>query len=324
MKFASNTRTDVHRPSVVQTSDYEFVAFENIRDAYGILVTCQILMEERERIREHMAQTGGTYSRHQHGGSCHICGAHAIWTVLFYHCKTNSYIRTGHDCAELLQAGLEERFRRWKKSVDNYLQAVAGKRKAKKILEDAGLLAAWNEYETPSPTMCPAHLQSNMLDYEVAAELRRKCPDCQRLYFHPEESTVRDIVGKLVRYGSISERQMNYLRSLLDRIVRRDEIEAKRAAERAAAADCPTGRIPVRGVVVKAAYYDSDFGSTFKATVKTDAGWLVWVTVPSSASASRGDRVRFTATVTPSSDDPKFGFGKRPTGWITESEVVTT
>lgn len=61
------------------------------------------------------------------------------------------------------------------------------------------------------------------------------------------------------------------------------------------------------------AEYDSQFGTTWKMTVKADEGFCVFVSVPSSIEVpKRGDRVAFKATVTPSDRDPKFGFGKRP------------
>jgi hypothetical protein len=41
-------------------------------------------------------------------------------------------------------------------------------------------------------------------------------------------------------------------------------------------------------------------------------GFIVWVTMPSGMSADRGDKVAFKATLTPSDNDPKFAFGKRP------------
>jgi hypothetical protein len=45
--------------------------------------------------------------------------------------------------------------------------------------------------------------------------------------------------------------------------------------------------------------------------VKHDSGWKVWITCP--GNTGRGDKVRFFAGTSPSKDDPKFGFGSRPT-----------
>jgi hypothetical protein len=66
------TRVDVHRPSVIEPDEYQFVAYEHLG---GGMADIEIIAENRRLIAEHMAQTGGTYSSHQHGGNCHICGA---------------------------------------------------------------------------------------------------------------------------------------------------------------------------------------------------------------------------------------------------------
>ena len=98
------TRTDAHRPSVINPAEYEYVAQELIpigRYTGDILADCDFLQSERLRIRRHMERTGGTYSQHFHGGHCKVCGnANAIYTVLFYHDNTNNYVRIGSDCAE--------------------------------------------------------------------------------------------------------------------------------------------------------------------------------------------------------------------------------
>ncbi len=55
------------------------------------------------------------------------------------------------------------------------------------------------------------------------------------------------------------------------------------------------------------------FGAQWKMLVKTDAGYLIWGTVPAGiASAAKGERISFTATVEPSKNDRKFGFASRP------------
>ena len=115
----------------------------------------------------------------------------------------------------------------------------------------------------------------------------------------------------------------------------REEMIAKAAqkaadeAARANAESVPVGKVIVEGVVVSTRLVESEYGSTLKMKVTTDAGWSVWGSVPKSllgycewdddyvqrwvAGAEIGDRVRFTATIEPSADDRLFGFFKRPT-----------
>ena len=118
------------------------------------------------------------------------------------------------------------------------------------------------------------------------------------------------------------------------------ELDAKRKAERAAerlvAEDCPTGRVKITGTVLKTEVRDGIYGTQYKMTVKTDCGYIVWGSIPSELqlidesvehpadehgeawtetlqrSLKQGERVKFTATVEPSSTDSKFGFYKRP------------
>ena len=87
-----------------------------------------------------------------------------------------------------------------------------------------------------------------------------------------------------------------------------------KAAEAGEVEPVPTGRVVITGEVIGISERYSDYGVTYKLTVKDDRGFKVWVTRPAAISdADRGDRVTLTATVEPSSDDKYFGFGKRPT-----------
>jgi hypothetical protein len=128
-----------------------------------------------------------------------------------------------------------------------------------------------------------------------------------------EELTIRDIVRKLVKYGSVSGRALSFAQSLFARIGKRAEIEAQRAAEAEAAAPCPSRRVTVTGTVLSTKVQDSDWGTVIKMLVRDDAGFKVWCTVPGFAELNKGSRITFTVTLEPSNDDPKFGFGKRPT-----------
>ena len=282
-------RTDIHRPSAIVPADYEFVAFEYIKiDSGNILGNCEILQRERSIKEEHMKRTGGTYATHEHGGNCHVCGASAIYTVLFYHAKTNEYIRTGQDCAEKMEMPYDElRYNAFRKGITDHRLAIAGKRKAEALLADKGFQAAWGIYTETNP--------------EVTAK------------YDYEERTIVDIVSKLVRYGSTSDRAINYIGVLLTNIVNRAITEAKRAAEAALAADCPEGRVWINGEVISTRVQDSQFGTVLKMLVKDATGFKVWGTVPSSLDVERGAMVKFSASVKPSDDDPKFGFFSRPT-----------
>lgn len=306
-------RTDIHRPSAINPEDYEFVDC--------IYVGCKELdigevfanKEARDHINAHMARTGGRYSGHEHGGTCHICGAFALYLAVWYHPASNRYIQTGEDCAAKLDMGQPEAFNGLRRAIYNARAANAGKMKARAMLGDLGLDRAWELY-----------VMEDCVELVRAGAVLDRIPDWDSL---PEEdkevrtrytnsreyNTLCDIVSRIVQYGNVSDKQAAFLRSLCDRMARRPEIEAERKAEHDAAAPCPTGRQVIEGEVLKTEERDTVYGPTWKMLVKTPAGWLCWGTIPSGiGELSRGDHVRLTATITPSDRDPKFGFFSRP------------
>jgi hypothetical protein len=120
---------------------------------------------------------------------------------------------------------------------------------------------------------------------------------------------VLDILFKAVKFP-VTERQAAAVGKALERMAER---EAQAAQEEAEARPVPTGRIVVEGEVLTTKWQDSSFGGTLKMLVKGE-GWKVWGSVPSGLRGlEKGDKVRFTATVEASEDDPSFGFFKRPT-----------
>ena len=300
------TRIDTHRPSQINPEEYLYVAMEYAKEDLGM---ASFLLEERAAFKAHRKATGGNFSRHDHGGVCMICGSvNAIYTVLFYHQKTNSYIRTGQDCAAKLYMGDQVAFKRFRTACSALRAHKAGKLKAQGFLAEANLTRAWEISE---------------MSFEEAQEAF--CPNKTGLNSRPgfEYKTVKDIVNKLVKYGSISEKQISFLGKLIDQLANIKEKYAKQDAERAAAKDCPEGRIVIKGEVVKVDTQENDYGTREVMTVKHADGWLVWGTVPSSLGVNRGDEVEFTASVTASDNDSKFGFYKRPSKAtnLTDSKV---
>jgi hypothetical protein len=288
------TRTDVHAPSRIVPADYEFVGQEVMRAEFG---NAPFILEERQRIQQHMLRTGGKYSTHEHGGNCMVCGSvNAVYTVLFYHVPTSTYVRMGQDCAMKVEVGDRVAFKRFRDAAEAARLAQTGKLKAQGLLAEKDLSACWTIYEAGS--------------------------NGQR-----QESTIVDIVGKLVKYGSISDKQYAFLASLLRFIETRPAREQAREIENAAAANCPVGRVTITGVVLSTKLVEDRFArsrygdaTTLKMLVKDDSGFKVFGTVPASLMAGgdqlRGHRVTFTASVEPSRDDVKFGFFKRPTNAI--------
>lgn len=337
-------RADIHRPSAIIPADYDYVAcaYLKVEDLGSALV----LKHERTVLEKHMARTGGKYSGHEHGGTCHICGAWALYMAVFYHAETNSYIKTGFDCAAKMDMGDERIFRDFRTGVRDALELKAGKAKAAAILKEEGLERAWELFEAE---------EAELVEIGAMEEVsNRGCYDCgfgraidadrcgcggesrKAAVATADLNTLWDIISKLVKYGGLSDGQIRYLHVLVRKIDGRKELLAKREAEKEAAEDCPEGRVEVKGKVLKVELRDGRYGETLKMTVKADGGFLVWGTVPSSLALfeaeeedwgkrqrglERGDRVTFTATITRSDRDSKFGFFKRPTKAVWEGKA---
>lgn len=298
-------RTDVHRPSEINPDDYQFVCVQYLWTTNDdVLGEAMYNVEQREIFNHHREKTGGKFANIEHGGTCYCCGALARFVARYYHQKTNSYINLGERCAFKLDVGESGAFHTLRRSIANARAAQAGKRKAKAVLTDLGLTQAWTLYET------------------------KRHSDVR------QESTILNIVQHVVRHGNISEKQAKLIQSLTHYLSNKEKIDAERKAQRDAekdaAAICPTGRVKVTGTILSAKARESQFGVDVKILIKDDTGFTVWGNLPGELSdlvewVNEGDhydrqprlktkqpRVEFTATITPSPQDEKFGFFKRP------------
>lgn len=287
-------RTDIHRPSVIKPEDYSFVAIVSHEDG---LEAALMNAEELKRLRDHRAQSGGSFSKHAHGGSCHICGAGAMTIAYFHHHPSNQYIVTGQDCCAKLEEGHADKFKAIRDEANALIKAKAGKLKAAAILKEAGLEKCWDIYS-----------DNGLFDAQDKGW---------------EEGVIWDIVCGLVRYGSISEKQEAFLNKLVVKIEKRAEQKAKWAAETEAADPVPVteDRVLVEGQVQSTKVVEGfDGGDCLKMVVQTEAGWKVFGTVPRSIieDVERGVAVKFMAKISASKNDAKFGFFSRPT----KAEIV--
>ena len=161
----------------------------------------------------------------------------------------------------------------------------------------------------------------------AADESRREVEDFL-FHWHSTDGFLGAMSDVMMEWGHLTEKQEAAVRKIMaDRKERAEKRTAEREAERAAAADCPEGRITLTGVVISTDLRENAFGTTWKMLFKSDDGFKLWGTIPTAlfgwddeegrnqfhADDMPGKRVTFTATVTPSADDEKFGFFKRPT-----------
>lgn len=233
------TRTDIHRPSVIKTEDYLLIGFRYIGPHFTGFG------DDRVAIETHRQRTGGFYSGHDHGGTCHICGAHAHTLGVFWHEATNRYIMAGEDCAAKMDMGGDIAFRSFKKRVAAGLETARGKLRAQKVLADNGLSAAW----------------------EIAEGTTEKW----------EERTIREIVGKLIQYGMITDKQIAFLGNLIAKIPAREARNAQIMAENAASQHIGTvGKREVFSLTVQwVKHIDTAFGTLCIHGLKDAAGNVV-------------------------------------------------
>ena len=123
------------------------------------------------------------------------------------------------------------------------------------------------------------------------------------------------LASKLFQHGSLSEAQVEAVRRGL---VREAEVDAKHEA----AGPLTAGKQEISGTIVSHKWQESDYGSTHKMLVELDNGNRVygtlfaavdeacWLDEEQTVYEPKGVRVKFTAEVEPSRDDPFFGFYK--------------
>ena len=132
-----------------------------------------------------------------------------------------------------------------------------------------------------------------------------------------ERGIAEDMLRKLSKYGSLSDKQIEFIHRIVreypekvSKLKAREEAEAVR---KATAPDWESGRYPIEGTVLSIKYVDSAWGVAVKCLIQLEDGRRCWGSVPSSLEVDKGDEVAITASFTPSPDDTKFAFFKRPT-----------
>lgn len=290
-----------------------------------------------------MKITGGKFSDHEHGGSCMVCGAWMIDYAIFHHTPSNTYIRTGCDCADHIESGHSAAFNRQAQMRRAAKARTKNVEVATAILEDAGILGyvetmfandnlkevigfdvqnphepVWDgsdvtydpcqDYDREAAT----RFQMSHLFGEVAAQT---LPLNTLWFYDGKFYTLVEMVRNLVKYGKWSDKQVAFARRLVEELTSINETVIKQQMEREAMTPAPEGRLQVTGEVLSTKYTESYYGTQFKMLVKDDRNFKVWSTIPSSIceDIEKGSRITFTATLEQSDDDESFAFAKRPT-----------
>jgi hypothetical protein len=239
----------------------------------------QLLQHERKLLREHKERTGAELSTHEHGGTCQCCGAHANYTAIFYHSKTNSYLRIGWICAEKLQFNIDTRqTNALKTRIRGEILYCKKLIWGEKYLSDLGLSQA----------------------YEIFRAFTVGQPK--------QETIIANIVQNAIRYNGLSTKQEEYVKLLLNHINNREEIEKQKAEKQLLAENCPTGKkLEFSGTIISIKM--KAFGE--KMLFEDDRGFKIYGPCPKNITEYPwGTKIKFTANVVASDTDKKFGFFK--------------
>lgn len=305
--MSRSTRTDAFRPSVINAAEFEFVADHYLGNSDDSDMWTE-LAHEYANYEAHIARTGGVEANHGYKGRCDVCGAKYLYGSWFHTAASNTYIAVGHDCAAKMGLRSEAAFRPFREQVNTH--RIHAKR-----VEAARVLLATHELG-----------DALALYLNPATELKS------------EEKVIIDIIGKCVRWGSISPNQVQYIKKLQGKIVERPAREAARVERDAQREPIPAflKRVNIVGTVISVKEVEgfdaapwsrwSSPPKAYKMLVEHADGWRVYGSVPSNIDHEglKGKRVRFDARVTVSDDDPKFGFFSRPTKASIETVTPVT
>lgn len=300
------TRSDIHRPSMINPADYRYVCMLYSPSCGDPMADALIAKAARETLERFRSTTNATWSQHKGGECCGVCGTRCIYQAVFCHTATNKLIRIGIDCTEKMFADDDDAFRPIRADISEIKDLVAverrnkaGRLKAAAVLQLSGQLAAWDIY--------------------VAKDQSTR-----------ESATICEMVDQLVRYGALTESQHEYIDTLLSNIQNADQIAAAKQAAWDAAEPVPAGRHEISGRMISVKTQDTAYGAAVKCLLLDDRGFKIWMTMPNavyqplwSSGALTGSlvgrmrlhkavRMTCTATLEQSSKDAKFGFGKRP------------
>ena len=222
------------------------------------------------------------------GEKCDCCGHKIKYAVIAKHIPTNTIASLGRKCASNIEA----------------------LKKCGSIIDGASIA-----------------LSQRILCENREQEFRKAHPEaCESLDWAKSgmNRVASDLLEKLRRFGSLSEKQISFLIGIHQRDI------SNRAS---ATATAPTGKASVEGTIlsVKEGETHGKYKTfRFKVLVDIGGGVRVWGSAKGewnyhailgrtptgdAVEPQKGQRVKFTASFEPSQKDPLFGFFKRPSKW---------
>ena len=212
-------------------------------------------------------------------GHCIHCGNGKVrWITAVQHVPTGERVVFGAVCTERL--GFSDKMQ--------FKLALLQSRAAARV-ERARINTIRDEFFAANPAVKQAYI-------DVTNDI------------HKQNFFAIDVLSKIDKYGSLSERQVSAVLASMQRD--RDYVARKAVEATEVKGDAPTGRTEVTGTVLSTKVQESQWGFVTKMLLKLENNSKVWLTA--TEDVVRGDVVTVKATWTVSPDDASFAFGKRP------------
>lgn len=295
MENSTNTaRRDEHRPVNLVTEDYEYVeaydsclAFPPMPDSQDAEIlavwraACDAIRSYMQGLRDKVA----TSSVNRGLTQCHHCGAHIRYGALMHHTPSDTYIAVGEVC-------LENRFERATKEFQRLRKAAQLDRERQRII------SLKNEFVEANPDL--GFMLNNPAENSWPRDARN--------------DFIEDVARRLRIYGSISDKQIDAVRSSIARTAARRE---ERETEVWLPVPDHGERERIEAVVLNERWDDGQFGPVQKMLLRVETpegNFKLWGNAPSRIVVTRGDRLQFTCRWKRSDKDDFFGFFKLDSG----------
>jgi hypothetical protein len=276
-------REDIHKPSMLDPAEYDFIAAFYQGDSPWI---AQSYMSEMEIYDRAIGECDVFMGNFFHKQTCDHCGAAFNHGVLFLHTPTDELIHVGHICAAET-VGLPSRAAKAKKTAEKFAREQKAREERQKQTK------VWRDENEAVVNWL------NSQDMETA------------------HNFIKDMKRQLNDWGKLSERQAAAVEKWMAGQERFQERKAEEAKRLENALPLEEGRHVLIGEIVSTKYKDTDFGTQLKMTVLLDTGNKIYGTVPVAIQDLRpdnivGPRINFTGTIKRSDRDEHFGFFSRP------------
>lgn len=285
-------RTDIHRPSAQEFDPqaYELCGtFDLFPGADGCEGYAALEMQRRLQCINAWKGDGFTFAAHNKGlGQCGHCGARMRYAALMRHPQSKEMIWVGETCLGTTFESTRAEFRAMR------AETAAHRAKAREV---GARNLRFQEIAAKEPVL------TLWQDEEDWARVER---------FYPE--FVRDIYSKAVKYP-LSDRQISAAARAIAQVDQR-RAETAKGLEQGTIQPAPSGRTLIKGEIIGLKpFYTVRGDKGTKLTIQDERGFKVYVTCPTDLEkkAERGLRIELSANLSPSDEDPAFGFGSRPT-----------